>query len=60
MDSKDYYTFDEDKDELTGRCGAPERDKYEAEIEAYLNHHLPTVEKNANVGYGSAVRRGRV
>ena len=36
MMDKEFYTFEEVKDELIGKCGTPSRDEYEAEIEAHL------------------------
>lgn len=50
MESKAYYTFDEVKDELIGRCGTVERDEYEAEIEAYLiGQHIRDARKLQNL-----------
>lgn len=36
MEEKDFYTFDEVKDELIGKVGTPERDSYEAELQSFL------------------------
>jgi len=36
MEEKDFYTFDEVKDELIGKKGTPERDSYEAELQSFL------------------------
>ena len=36
MEQKEYYSFDEVKDELIGVRGTAVRDEYEAEIEAHL------------------------
>lgn len=36
MDEKDFYTFDEVKDELLGKVGTPERDSYETELQSFL------------------------
>lgn len=33
---KDFYTFEEIKDEFIGKVGTPQRDEYEAELKAYL------------------------
>lgn len=33
MKDKDFYTFDEIKDELIGKIGTPERDSYELELQ---------------------------
>lgn len=36
MEEKDFYTFDEVKDELLGKVGTPERDSYETELQSFL------------------------
>lgn len=36
MAEKDFYTFEEIKDEFIGEVGTPERDEYESELKAYL------------------------
>lgn len=36
MEEKDFYTFEEIKDEFIGKAGTPERDEYESELKAYL------------------------
>lgn len=33
---KDFYSFDEIKDEFIGKAGTPEREEYEAELKAYF------------------------
>ena len=40
---KEFYTFEEVKDELIGKCGTPSRDEYEAEIEAHLIGRITAV-----------------
>lgn len=35
-ENKDFYTFDEIKDEFIGEEGTPARDEYEDELRAYL------------------------
>jgi len=50
MTNKDYYTLDEVKDELIGISGSPERDNYEAEIEAHLiGLHIKEARKANNL-----------
>lgn len=36
MEEKDFYTFEEVKDELIGKKGTPDRDSYEAELQSFL------------------------
>lgn len=33
---KDFYSFDEIKDEFIGKAGTPEREEYEADLKAYF------------------------
>lgn len=33
---KDFYSFEEIKDEFIGKAGTPQRDEYEAELKAYF------------------------
>ena len=33
---KDFYTFEEIKDEFIGKAGTPAREEYEAELKSYL------------------------
>ncbi len=33
---KDFYSFEEIKDEFIGKAGTPAREEYEAELKAYL------------------------
>ena len=50
MGAKEYYTFDEVKDELIGKRGTSERDDYEAEIEAHLiGVHIREARKAQNL-----------
>lgn len=50
MEDKEFYTLDEVKDELIGKCGTNERDEYEAEIEAYLiGRHIREARKSQNL-----------
>ena len=47
---KEFYTFEEVKDELIGKCGTPSRDEYEAEIEAHLiGQHIREARKSLNL-----------
>lgn len=50
MENNKYYTFEEVKDELIGKCGTKERDEYEAEIEAHLiGQHIREARKSQNL-----------
>lgn len=50
MENKEYYSFEEVKDELIETCGSPSRDEYEAEIEAYLiGRHIREARKAQNL-----------
>lgn len=50
MERKEYYTFDEVKDELIGKRGTAGRDEYEAEIEAYLiGQHIREARKSQHL-----------
>lgn len=50
MVDKEYYTFEEVKDELIGRCGSVPRNEYEAEIEAHLiGQHIREARKSQNL-----------
>ena len=45
--AKDFYTFEEIKDEFIGEAGTPARDEYEVELKAYL---IDEAIKKARVG----------
>ncbi len=50
MIDKKFYTFEEVKDELIGKCGTVSRDEYEAEIEAHLiGQHIREARKSQNL-----------
>ena len=50
MEQKEYYSFDEVKDELIGLRGTAARDEYEAEIEAHLiGQHIREARKLQNL-----------
>lgn len=50
MKDKEYYSFDEVKDELIGKRGTYERDQYEADIEAHLiGQHIREARKSQNL-----------
>lgn len=50
MEDKEFYTLEEVKDELIGKCGTAARDEYEAEIEAHLiGLHIREARKSQNL-----------
>ena len=40
MMDKDFITLEESKDQLIGKVGTPERDKYEEELRRLLHIHF--------------------
>lgn len=50
MEQKEYFSFEEVKDDLIGKRGTIERDEYEAEVEAHLiGQHIREARKLQNL-----------